>query len=300
MTLLVAVLLGAGIGAGLWLLAIWAFPPRPPLGRVLAAASGEPAPDPLPAPSGSSSWVSRWGRPLVPMLRAAGLPTRGVADDLRVVGRDTADHLAAKGTLALLGLCTPVVLELLLVLAGGGLGFAFPLVAGLAAAALGFLVPDIAVRRTAAERRAEFRHALSAYLDLVVISLAGGAGVDSALRSSVTVGQGWAFERLETALETARLTRTTPWARLRQLGIELGVPDLAELAASVSLAGTEGAKVRGSLATKAQALRDRETSEIETDAQSATERMALPVMALFLAFLIFIGYPALQKVMAAL
>lgn len=300
MTLLLALTLGAGIGAGLWLLAVWAFPPRPPLARVLAAATGPAPVQPLLAPSGEGGWMWRIGRRLVAPLRAAGLPTQSITDDLIVTGRDTADHLAAKASLALLGLFAPVAFELLLALAGAGFGAGFPLITGIAGAVVGFLAPDIAVRRAAAARRAEFRHALSAYLDLVVISLAGGAGVDSALRSSVTVGRGWAFDRLEYALERARLTRTTPWRTLRQLGLELGVPDLAELAASVSLAGTEGAKVRASLATKAAALRAREASEIEAAAQSATERMALPVMALFAAFLVFIGYPALAQVLNSL
>lgn len=300
MSLLVALLLGAGIGAGLWLLAVWMVPPRRPLAQVLATAANPAPPEPLLAPTGEAGWAARWGRPLVPLLRAAGLPTAGVVDDLTVVGREVADHLATKATLALVGLCAPVAFELLLTAADAGFGVGLPVAAGLLAAVVGFLAPDVGVRRAAAARRAEFRHALSAYLDLVVVSLAGGAGVDSALRNSVGVGQGWAFERLAGALETARLTRTTPWARLRQLGIELGVADLAELAASVSLAGTEGAKVRASLATKAAALRARETSEIETRAQSATERMALPVTALFAAFLIFIGYPALAQVIQSL
>ena len=43
-------------------------------------------------------------------------------------------------------------------------------------------------------------------------------------------------------------SRTTPWDNLRQLGEELDLPELAELASSIALAGTEGATVRASLA----------------------------------------------------
>ncbi|HEX8864351.1 MAG TPA: type II secretion system F family protein, partial [Lentzea sp.] len=148
----------------------------------------------------------------------------------------------------------------------------------------------------AARLRIGFRHALSSFLDLVWITLSGGAGVDSALNDSAAIGRGWAFTHIQRALDTARLTRTTPWAALRQLGEEIGVTELAELAASVSLAGTEGAKVRASLAAKATALRARQLTDAEGEAQSATERMALPVMALFLGFLGFITYPALTQV----
>jgi hypothetical protein len=75
---------------------------------------------------------------------------------------------------------------------------------------------------------------------------------------------------------------------------------LSELAASVSLAGTEGAKVRASLAAKAAALRTHQITDAEADAQAATERMSLPVMALFLGFLVFIGFPALTQVLNGL
>jgi hypothetical protein len=72
------------------------------------------------------------------------------------------------------------------------------------------------------------------------------------------------------------------------------------LAASVSLAGTEGAKVRTSLAAKAGALRTHQITDAEGDATAATERMSLPVMLLFLGFLAFIAYPALTKVLSGL
>ncbi len=78
---------------------------------------------------------------------------------------------------------------------------------------------------------------------------------------------------------------------------EIDVAELAELAASVSLAGTEGARVRASLAARASSLRVHQLTNAEALEQSATERMSLPVMALFLGFLIFIAYPALGQIL---
>uniref|UniRef100_UPI002624C7E4 type II secretion system F family protein n=1 Tax=uncultured Pseudonocardia sp. TaxID=211455 RepID=UPI002624C7E4 len=142
--------------------------------------------------------------------------------------------------------------------------------------------------------------ALSAYLDLVWITLAGGAGVDSALAGAVQIGQGWAFDRLAGALSTAQLTRVNAWTALRRLGEEIAVDELAELAGSVSLAGTEGARVRASLAARAGSLRAHQLTDAEAAAQSATERMSLPVMLLFLGFLVFITYPAIGQILAGL
>jgi tight adherence protein C len=179
-------------------------------------------------------------------------------------------------------------------------GFVMPLGVGVVFAIVFFFAPDLTLRTEAAKRRSAFRHALGSFLDLVVISLAGGAGVESALKDSSEIGQGWAFAQLRDALQTTGLTGESPWAALGRLGNDLGIPELNELASSVSLAGTEGARVRDSLAAKATSLRDHALAAAEAEAQSATERMALPVVMLFLGFLILIGYPAIDAVLTGL
>jgi tight adherence protein C len=161
-----------------------------------------------------------------------------------------------------------------------------------------FFVPDIAVRKKAAERRRQMRHTLTLILDLTAISLAGGAGVQQALADAAQAPHGWAAAKLRHALHVAQLTRTSPWQHLADLGRHLKVSDLSELAATLNLAGTEGAKVRASLAAKARAMRRRQLSEADGAAQAATEQMSLPVVLLFVAFLLLIGYPALAHVLA--
>ncbi|MGH3843640.1 MAG: type II secretion system F family protein [Pseudonocardiaceae bacterium] len=294
--------LGTGLGIGLWALVVGLFPPRPTLGAVLARGTGPPpAPVPLPVgPTGEAGWAARWGRPFVAPMQALGLPGVRLARDLAILDRPVSTHLAQQAACALTGLLAPVAAQLLLAVGGLSLGITPPVIAALVLAVLGFLTPTVAVRAEATRRRVGFRHALSAYLDLVGITLAGGAGVDSALGDSVAIGHGWAFAQLRRALDGARLIRITPWAALRQLGDELDVGELSELAASVSLAGTEGAKVRASLAAKAAALRTHQITDAEADAHAATERMSLPVMVLFLGFLIFLGFPALTQVLNGL
>ncbi|WP_434453240.1 type II secretion system F family protein [Lentzea sp. E54] len=297
--MITALILGTGLGIGLWALAVWAFPPLPSLGAVLAHSTTPPTPTPI-LVANDTGWTAKVGRPFIAPLRALGLPGERLARDLAVVGRTIPNHLAKKAAWAISGLLALVLLQLLLTVAGLSLGVEFPIITGAILTAAGFFLPDLQMRSEAAKLRAEFRHALSAYLDLVWITLAGGAGVDSALNNSAAIGHGWAFQQIRRALDTAQLTRTTPWATLRRLGEELDVTELAALAASVSLAGTEGAKVRTSLAAKAAALRTHQLTDAEGAAQAATERMALPVMALFLGFLGFIAYPALIQVLNGL
>ncbi|WP_257231868.1 type II secretion system F family protein [Streptomyces sp. Rer75] len=202
--------------------------------------------------------------------------------------------------MALTGLLLPAVVELLLTLGGRPLPWTMPLAGALAFAVGGFLLPDAMVRSEAAKRRAAFRHALSAFLNLVHLLLAGGAGVDGALADAARVGHGWAFQHLGRALDLARLTRTSPWATLGQLGDELDINELSELAAALSLAGTEGAKVRTSLAAKAAALRHQGGSEAEAEANAATERMTLPAALMAVGFIVFVFYPALTHVTTSL
>ncbi|MEU0511611.1 type II secretion system F family protein [Amycolatopsis sp. NPDC006125] len=294
-----ALVFGAGAGVGLWLLLIWALPPRPALGARLAHVTTRPAAPPIVAVA-DAAWVTKWGRAFVPTLRALGLPGARIENDLRVTGRGVDTHLASKALLALSGLLAPWLSQALLALGGLSLGLEVPLLAGLVLAALGFLMPNLDVRTKATRLRREFRDALSAFLDLVWITLAGGAGIESALGDAAAVGRGPAFDQIRRALNAAQLTRTTPWATLRRLGEELDITELSELAASVSLAGTEGARVRASLAAKAQALRTHQVTDAEADAQAATERMAMPVALLFLGFLGFIAYPAVTQVLNGL
>jgi tight adherence protein C len=294
-----ALVFGAGAGVGLWLLLTWLVPVRPALSDRLTQVSSRPPAAPI-VLAHDAAWVATWGRMFLPVLRMLGLPGATIEADLRVTGRGTDTHLAAKALLAVAGLLAPWLLQALLALGGLALGAEVPFLAGLLLAALGFLTPDLDVRAKATRLRREFRDALSAFLDLVWITLAGGAGVEAALGDAAAVGAGPAFDAIRRALRTAQLTRITPWNTLRRLGEELDITELSELAASISLAGTEGARVRASLAAKAAALRTHQVTDAETDAQAATERMALPVTLLFLGFLGFIAYPAVIQVLNGL
>jgi hypothetical protein len=45
-------------------------------------------------------------------------------------------------------------------------------------------------------------------------------------------------------------------------------------------------------------MRAKQLAEIEADANAATERMGLPMVFLFMGFLILLGYPAMQMISA--
>ena len=295
-----AILAGAGVGLGFFLVLRGLYPPRPPLAVALARLQGPTqrplvAPDSSEAGDGLSGGIGRW---LAAGLAGLGIQMRPLRSDLAVTGRSLERHLAEKVTLAVFGLVLAPAVAALMALGGAALPLAVPAWASVVLAVGGFFVPDVGVRAEAAARRRDFRHALGSFLDLVVVGLSGGAGVEAALQDAVEVGRGWAFAQLRSALATARVRREPPWSALGRLGAELGVPELVELGASVGLAGTEGARVRASLAAKAESLRAHRLAEAEGEAQAASERMSLPVVLLFAGFLVFIGYPAMARVLS--
>ncbi len=303
--MILALACGAGVGLGLLAVVRGLAPPHPPLAAALArlqvgATPASPLPSP-PTPPGSARWGLRLiGTPLARLARRLGLAPRWLARDLAVLERPLERHLADKLTLALLGLLLAPAVAAALTVAGIRLPLPLPAWASLALAVGGFFTPDLGVRADAARRRRDLRHALGSFLDLTVITLAGGSGVEGALTDAASVGHGFTAAQLRRALATARLRREPPWATLGRLGEELGIGELAELAASMELAGTEGAKVRASVAAKAASLRAHQLAEAETDAQAATERMSLPVVLLFAGFLVFIGFPAITRVLTGI
>ncbi len=303
--MIVALLLGALAGLGAVVSWRLLFPAPPPLqaavdrlhrrNQLVGIANRDQA------DQGINDLLGRTvGASLERSLRNLGMKMESLEADLRLTGRSIEAHMAQKMLLALFGVSLPILVGVIWSVAGIGLTLSIPVGGGVLLGLFFFFAPDIALRSEAANRRKEFKSALGSFLDLVVISLAGGAGVESALRDATGVGRGWAFVQLHNALEVTTLTGETPWAALARLGHEVGVSELVELSSSVSLAGTEGARVRESLAVKAASLREHTLAEALAEAESTTEKMAIPVVLLFVGFLILVGFPAMDLILTGL
>jgi Flp pilus assembly protein TadB len=295
----VVLLTGVGTGLGLWLILLGLFPRPPHLATALDDPRTPPAAGPG-APETERGWRARWSRPAVTGLRRLGLPTPATCRDLATLDKPVEVHLAEQATTTVVGLLLGPVVGVVLAAAGTGPGLIVPAAGSLLLGAAGFAAPMLALRRDARRYRATFRDGLSSFLDLVVISLASGSGVDQALDEAAAVGTGEAFREVRYALTEARLARVPPWETLARLGARLGVPQLQQLAAALGLSGTEGAKIRQTLRSRAVALRQQQLTTAEGEANAATERMAMPVVALFTGFLIFLGYPAVVAVLTGL
>ena len=191
----------------------------------------------------------------------------------------------------------PVALWIVLTLVGAPVPLGPVVVVAGTGPVIGVALGVSALMRRAQERRRHMRVVLGSFVDLVVLSLAGGVGVDGALHAASRVTPDWAARRMARALQTARDAGTPPWEALAALGTELGVPELVELSTTVQLAGTEGARIRQSLMARGDSLRRHEQAEAESAANAMTERLFLPGALLLLGFLVFIGYPAVARIL---
>lgn len=290
--MIVGLLLGAGLGLGVFLGGRALLVRRVPLALALAALDRPRAGWSQPAVEPGAKTALR----SVALLRRVGVDLDRLTSDLGVTGRTQERHAVDKLAAAAAGVATPLVMAL--VVSAGGVSVPLGLVttAALAFGGAGFFVPDLLLRDAARARRAAFSATLSAYLDLVNVLLAGSAGTETALVAAAQAGDGWVFAELRTALVRAEATRRSPWDVFAELGADLGVSDLQELAASVRLAGEQGARIRASLASKAASLRGQQLARAEASAQAVSERMAVPNVLMFLGFLAFAGYPAIVSI----
>lgn len=295
MTQFLVYVAGLGFGAGI-LLCVSAFLPAPqPLSVVMARLHR--APERI---TSDATWLTRrFGSSWTETSLGQKL-LQNTDADLRLCGVTSAEHLAQRVLCTAIAALWAPVTALLMATAGVELPLIVPIWTSLLLGPVGFFYPALSLRSKAKARRRAFRHAFSSFLDIVSVSLAGGKGVEGALNDGANAGDGWAFERLRATLFEARLLGATPWSGLERLGQELDIPEVQELAASASLAGAEGARVRASISAKAKALRQHGLSDIEASAQSASERMSLPIVALMMGFVVFLGYPAVMAVMEGL
>jgi Flp pilus assembly protein TadB len=276
--LLVAGLIG---GLGCWLAVSELIPAGPSLSASIdrlesGAGAGEAAP-----------LAVRLGRRLSAAAPWLPIPVT----DLRLLGQDTAGWLASKVSLGVLGVAVVPVLTGLLALGGHTLPWAIPVGGTLALGAAMFFAPDLVTRVNAAEKRTDFRHALTSYLDLVALERGAGAAPTEALEAAAEVGGGWAFERIAAALDQARKASRPPWDGLAGLAEEIGITELADLAEIAGVAGQEGAKILDTLSARAESMRAEALAATKAQAGARSTTMVLPIALLAGGFLVLLIFP---------
>ncbi|HLG57323.1 MAG TPA: type II secretion system F family protein [Vicinamibacterales bacterium] len=160
----------------------------------------------------------------------------------------------------------------------------------LGAAALGYLLPGMALGRMAKKRQHRIRLSLADALDLMVVSVEAGLGMDQALQR---VGEELAFAHkdLSDELRLVNLELRAGKARseaLRNLADRTGVDDLSSLAAMLIQTDKFGTSVAQSLRVHSETLRTKRRQRAEEAAAKTGVKMVFP--------LVFCIFPAIWVV----
>jgi Flp pilus assembly protein TadB len=292
----IKILIGFVGGLGLYLTIRALMPARPGAAAHVARIDAMRARGAFGAAAQPVGFKERIGYEVAQFYARQGWEQKSVKADLAVLDRSWQQFLSTKLGLAAAGFVCGPLLFAITVLWGWHLTPVIPLWLALACAVLFFLLPDVEVRRDAAAKRDDLRRVIASYLDLVAMNLAGGRGVPEALMAAANVGDGWALRRIRDCLTDARLAGTAQWTALGKLGTDLGIKELTDLGAALTLVADDGAKIRASLAARAETMRHRELAEMEGKAGARSQSMLVAQLLLCAGFLIFILYPAMVRI----
>jgi hypothetical protein len=154
-----AIIIGAVIGAGIFLLVIALMPQKISLARQLAAFDTRPAAMPLRrAPGEKESEVTRrLGLGLAAFCKEQGWEFPALRNDLALAGKSFENFLATSALLAVFGFLIGPILLLMMTVIGVHVSFIVPIWAGIVLAVIFAMLPYVEVKQKAAQRRKDFR-----------------------------------------------------------------------------------------------------------------------------------------------
>ena len=170
-------------------------------------------------------------------------------------------------------------------------------------AAVGFYLPNMWLARQGSKRQEEIRLALPDALDLMVICVEAGQGLNAAL---VTVGREMANHaprlseemRLISSEIRAGLARATA---LRNFASRTGVEEARALCAVLIQSDRLGTSIAQALRVHAQSMRTRRRQRAEENARKTAVKLLFPlVFCIFPALLVVILAPAMLQIVRAL
>ena len=277
----VLIALAAGFAIGVILVAAAFVPSRPRLGDIIADRSG-------PVRAGSV-------RPLMMLFGRVG--ARIPVDELNLAGQSQESFVLQRVGFALGGAAWVPLLTLMLAISRIAPPPLLTGVASLAVASFGWLLPGAVLKAKVRRARAAFAGAVASYCHLVALGRLGDRGPAEALRYPASLGTGWAFRRIQAALDEAALRGQMPWDGLQQLAKETGVRELKDLGHIVTTAGNSGASIVDTLRAKAASVTGQQLAAQKTGSSLRTDRMDMPIALMGMAFIVFLAFPGISTML---
>lgn len=169
-------------------------------------------------------------------------------------------------------------------------------VIGLVMAGLGWKLPDFWLSTRIDQRRNAIQRALPDALDLIVVCVEAGNGLESAMANVSRKMTGALAEEIERTLQEISLGKSRREA-LRDLSKRTQVPDLQSFIAALLQADQLGVSISQVLRVQADAMRVRRRQRAEEQAAQAPVKMLIPlVLLIFPALMIIVVGPAAIKI----
>ena len=289
--LMLGVVVGVGVAGAVYALVPAQPDPADVLAR-LSPASRRAATTTTPsATPDAEERLGIWAERNLPARLLGAAPAR----DLAVLRRTPAQFYGRKVAYGLLGLALPSMLTGFFGLIGISVPSVVPVGGTVLLGALMFMAPSRDIAEEAKRARAECARALSAYIELCALERNSGAGAAVALASAAEIGDSWVFARIREELARARYNGQPPWDALTELSDTLGLPELADVAHIMRLAGDENSEVYRSLRARSATVRSSLLSQELSEANVVEERMYVPGSFLGLVFLALLMAPSLLR-----
>ena len=279
MILVAAVAVGLLFGAGVTALA-WGV--RPPLARldrqVDAVLAGRAA-------VVDGPW-RRWHDRL-----AAGTPSTALPD-LTVLGRTPEEFVVSRLLWATGGLVIATVV-------GGLVGVAPTMlpVAGAAGAIAGWVLAVQVLHDQAAKARRTLALALAAWTQMAALMIRAGIKDEQAMRRAAAAGDHWTFRMLADAMDRAVANQAELWSGLDDLGHEVDVTEIRQLAAELRLTETAGGTPTEALLARADALRQDELANQLSATKAAQLKQDIVLGALAVVLVVYVIYPTVRTLL---
>jgi hypothetical protein len=220
--------------------------------------------------------------------------TRRQQQNLRIQDKSIAEFYSDKAVMAVVGALMPAVVAFALSQLAGT-STAYPALAAVVGAAVGFFVPDLLLLRATAAARSSAVEALLVYIDLVTLERLANASATQALHNAAKLSDVAVFSQIRTVLEQAQLEQQSPYAGLRRLADALDLPELVDIADVMQLDET-GAALSGALRARVRELRDAHLTAAQMEASATAEGMTLYMSLPALIFGLFFMVPPLMKI----
>ena len=196
----------------------------------------------------------------------------------------------------IVGLVTGIAAPAVLIASGVAPGSVLWAVIPIVAVAGGATVVWTDIRTKAQAARREFRQAANDFVQLVAVCLTTHRSIEESTRFAATAGDGTAFDRIRSGLDTAPQRGLTVWEALAELGDHYQLPELTDLAGSVGRQAQVGVGVTETVEALAGQMRSKALDDLERAANRTDANLFGPTILFVFGMVLFLAYPLAARI----